>query len=162
MRIIDTQGRDVLTPSPVVEQTGRVLISRVPNSGSIFPVPSTLIPAYFVYLGRTTQSIVAKFVEFYVHTAGAGSQSAEVGLFSTSNPPNKTAQGTNGITKLTASGTLDSLTTTGVKRNTTAFNSGAGYIVPAGTYLWAGLRIAMATTQPVVAGLGMDFGEGMQ
>lgn len=162
MKIIDTQGRDVLTPSPVVEQTGRVLISRVPNSGS-WVGPITSDKAYFVYLGRTTQSIVAKYVEFYVHAAGTntGQQNAEVGLFSTSNAPNKTTQGNNGIAKLTASGILDSLTSTGVKRNTTAFNSGAGYTVPAGTYLWAGLRSALTTTQPTLAGLGQDFGEGM-
>ena len=31
----------------------------------------------------------------------------------------------------------------------------------AGTHLWAGLRTAMGTSQPAVAGLCMDFSEGL-
>ena len=144
MRIIDTQGRDVLTPSPVVEQTGRVFIARVPNVGTYLTTVSNT--AYFVYLGRLTQSVVVKYVELYVQNGGSGTQTAEIGLFTTANPPNKTTQGTNGITKLTATGTVDSLTTTGVKRNTNAFN----YTVAAGTYLWAGIRTAVTFTARAV------------
>jgi hypothetical protein len=117
--------------------------------------------AYFVYLGCTTKVLIVKFVEFYVNTNGSGAQTAELGLFTTTDPPNKTNQGTGGIIKLTADGTLDSLTTTGLKRNTTAFNGGNGYAVPAGTHLWAGIRTAMATTQPALGGLCMDYSQGL-
>ena len=33
--------------------------------------------------------------------------------------------------------------------------------MPAGTNLWAGIRAVMGTTQPTLAGLCMDFGEGL-
>ena len=32
--------------------------------------------------------------------------------------------------------------------------------MPAGTHLWAGIRTAMGTSQPALAGLCMDFSEG--
>jgi hypothetical protein len=73
---------------------------------------------YFIYLGRTTQDITVKYVEFYVSTAGSGAQTAEVALLSSPSAPNKANQT---LTKLAATGTVDSLTSTGVKRNTSAF-----------------------------------------
>lgn len=137
----------------------RILQSRLPNVATAITLVSNT--AYIVYLGFTNTALVVKYVEFYVNSAGSGAQTAEVGLFSTANPPNKSNQGASGIVKLTADGTLSSLTTTGLKRNTTAFNSGNGYVVPAGTHLWAGIRTAMATTQPALAGLCMDYSQGL-
>ena len=109
--------------------------------------------AYYVYVGRTAQAITAAFVEFHVTTAGAGAQTAEVGLFSTPSAPSKSAQT---LTKIVATGTVDSLTTTGMKRNTSNF----AQAVPAGTHLWAAIRTAMATTQPKLWGLGGDYSQG--
>lgn len=109
--------------------------------------------AYYVYLGRAAKTFTATFVEFYVTTAGAGAQTAEVGLFSTTNPPNKSGQT---LTKIVATGTVDSVTTTGVKRNTASFAQS----ITAGTHLWAAARFAMATTQPTCAGLAGDFSQG--
>src|SRR2546428_5661404 len=87
--------------------------------------------AYYVYLGRLAKGLTVKFVEFHVTTLGAGAQTAEVGLFSTPSAPNKSAQT---LTKIVATGTLDSLTAgTGVKRNTASFAQN----VDAGTHLWA-------------------------
>ena len=109
--------------------------------------------AYYVYVGRIVADITVVSVEFHVTTAGAGAQTAEVGLFSSTNPPNKSAQT---LTKIAATGTVDSLTTTGMKRNTASF----AQAVSKGTHLWAAFRTAMATTQPTVAGLAGDFSEG--
>jgi hypothetical protein len=109
--------------------------------------------AYFVYVGRAITSITPKYVEFYVSTVGAGTQTAEVGLFSTTNPPYKSAQT---FTKIVATGTVDSLTSTGVKRNTSAFTQS----VSSGTHIWAGIRTAMATTQPTIYGCYMDNSQG--
>lgn len=110
--------------------------------------------AYFVYLGRTKKSITPKYVEFWMSTAGSGAQTAEVGFFSTSGPPNK---GALSLAKLVSTGTVDTLTaTTGMKRNTSAFATA----VNAGTHLWAGIRTAMATTQPTIYGLMGDWGGG--
>jgi hypothetical protein len=160
MKIIDSYGQDVTMGAVEASPPGRILQSRLPNVATAITLISNT--AYFVYLGCTTKVLTVKFVEFYVNAAGAGTQIAEVGLFSTNDPPKKADQT---LFKLTATGTspdiLDSLTTTGLKRNTTAFNSGNGYAVPAGRYLWAGIRTAMATTQPALAGLCMDFSQGL-
>jgi hypothetical protein len=109
--------------------------------------------AYFTYLGRLDADKVIKFIKFWVGTAGAGSQTAEVGLFSTPSAPCRAGQT---LTKLEATGTVDSLTTTGVKGNTSAFTGTRA----AGTHLWAGVRTAMATTQPTIFGVWGDFGSG--
>ena len=108
---------------------------------------------YWVYLGRTKKAITPKYVEFHVSTIGAGAQTAEVGLFSTPNPPSKAAQS---LTKIESTGTVDALTSVGVKRNTSAFSTS----IPAGTHLWAGIRTAMATTQPTIWGLALDMAQG--
>lgn len=110
--------------------------------------------AYFVYLGRTKKAFTPKYVEFHVSTIGAGSQVAEVGFFSTPAAPNKAAQS---VSLLVSTGTVDALTSTGVKRNTTAFATS----IPAGTHLWAGIRTAMVTTQPTIWGIGVDMAQGM-
>src|SRR5690242_542466 len=47
---------------------GRVFSSSLPNMGTNITLVSDT--AYFVYLGRTAQDLVPKFVEFYVGTAG--------------------------------------------------------------------------------------------
>lgn len=109
--------------------------------------------AYFVYLLYTTKEITVKHVEWQVQGVGSGSQTAECGLFSTPNAPSKAAQT---LTKLTATGTLDALTSNGAKRNTTSL----AYIVPPGVHLWAGIRTNMATTQPGLRGLTCDFAQG--
>lgn len=132
--------------------TQRVFMSSLQQSASGLALTSGT--AYFVYVGLTSAAITPKFVEWYMNVSGAGAQTAEVGLFSTPNPPNKSAQT---FTLLTSTGTVDTMTTTtAVKRNTVAFSTS----IPAATHLWAGIRTAMATTQPSLWGLSMDMGEG--
>lgn len=109
--------------------------------------------AYYVYVGRTVQDVTVKFVEFHITGAGAGTDTKEVGLFSTPTAPGKSTQT---LTKIVATGTVDSGTTTGAKRNTSSF----AQLVPAGTHLWAALRTALATTQPTVYGLEGDMSQG--
>ena len=106
--------------------------------------------ASYVYLGKTAAAAVWKYVKFRVSTAGAGTQTAEVGLFSSTSAPNGAAQT---LTKLWADGTLTALTATGIGRNSTA----SAISVPAGTHLWAACRFAMATTQPTLAVLTDDW-----
>jgi len=109
--------------------------------------------AYFVYLGRVVTVFVPKYVEFYVSTVGNGAQTAEIGFFSTPTSPNKSGQT---ISKIVSTGTVDALNGTGVKRNTNAFATS----VPAGTHLWAGIRTALASTQPTLWSFGMDMTQG--
>lgn len=128
----------------------RILQSPLGGSGTFLGLTGV---AYWVYLGRVFRDIVAKHVEFHVSTIGAGAQTAEVALASSPTPPNK---GSQTLTKLSADGTVDALTGTGVKRNTSALNT----LVVAGTHLWAGIRTAMATTQPTYIALGPDMNQG--
>ncbi len=151
MKILDAEGDDNRFPKNM-DPVGRVFMSRLSNLAT--PITLTSNTAYFVYLGRTTRSITVKFVEFYVSTAGGGTQAAEVGLFRTPGPPNKWSQS---LTKLAATGTVDSLTTTGLKRNTTSLDCTVG----AAIHLWAGIRTQMSATQPALVGLCMDFSQGL-
>lgn len=134
----------------VAERPQRVLRSELITAGTFLLISGT---AYFVYLGRTVQAITPKFVEFFLATIGAGAQTAEVGLFSTPNGPSKAGQT---LTKLATSAGLDSLTATPtVKRNTVAMAT----LIAAGVHLWAGIRVAMATTQPTLRALNDDWGQ---
>ena len=109
--------------------------------------------AYFVFLGRVATAFVPAYVKGMCGTIGAGSQTAELGLFSTPLPPNGSSQS---VTKIEATGTITSLTSTGVKQNTSAFSTS----VAAGTYLWAGMRTAMGTTQPTMQAYLRDYARG--
>lgn len=132
--------------------TQRIFMSSLGQANSGFLLVSDT--AYFVYVGKTQAAITPQFVEWYMSVSGGGSQTAEVGIFSTPNPPNKSAQS---FTKLVATGTLSTMaTTTQVKRNTSAFATS----IPAGTHIWAGIRVVMGTTQPTLWGLSMDMGQG--
>jgi hypothetical protein len=134
-----------------VDTSPRILSSRLHNMGTNLTVVSGT--AYFVYLGLLTALAQPKFVEFFATAPGSGSQAAEVGFFSSPAAPNKANQS---LTKLVSTGGVDALTTSGVKRNTSAFATD----IAAGIHLWAGIRIAMATTQPTISGLCADFSQG--
>jgi hypothetical protein len=135
----------------VENDSQRIFNSLCSEGGTFLTISGT---AYYVYQGRAVQDITPKFVEWHATgTVAAGAQTAEAGLFSTPNPPNKSAQT---LTKIVATGTVDSQTSNGMKRNTSAFAT----VVPAGTHLWAGVRFAMATTQPTAVGLANDMSQG--
>lgn len=173
MKVIDTQGHELVrvgTPldtwhaapkgyvdavaavSPgSVDSMQRVLSSPLPNVATALTVVSGT--AYFVYMGLTSVSFCAKFVEFYVSSAGTGTQVAEVGLFTSASAPNKSAMSLSAFVTTT---TVTALSSTGVKRNSVAFGN---YLAPA-THLWAGVRIAMTGTQPALSGLCMDWSQG--
>lgn len=131
--------------------------SRFQAMVAVPPVTSsfTLISdtAYWVYLGRTLQTTTINHVKFLVASAGVGAQTAEIALASGTGEPAAAAMS---LTKLTANGTLDTLITTGLKGNTSAM----GYSVAPGTFLYVGLRTAMATTQPSLNGRYRDYGHG--
>lgn len=150
MPTADTVPSDTVPWQGNVEYQQRIFRSQLPNNGAFLLLTGV---GYFVYLGRTMVALTPKFVEFYVSTIGAGAQTAEVGFFSSPAAPSKAAQS---LTKLVASGGVDVLTSLGVKRNTVAFATA----VVAGTHLWAGIRTAMATTQPTIQALFLDMAQG--
>lgn len=132
------------------ESYSNILASRLPSISTITLTDGT---GYFVYVGKLVTARTPLYVEFQVTGAGAGAQTAEVGLFSTPAAPNKTGQS---LTKLVATGTVDDLTTTGIKRNTSALATS----VPAGTHLWAGIRTAMSGSEPQIGALSRDQLQG--
>lgn len=119
-------------------------------TGDLVNIAST---AYFVYIGRLLNPVTPQFIALRCNAAGTGAQTAEVGFFSTPAPPIKSAQT---LTKIISTASIDTLTTTGIKRNTAPFAT----LIPAGTYLWAGLRVNMATTQPSFYSVGRGQGQG--
>lgn len=129
---------------------GRVAFSMNSGSAASTALLSTGV-AYCVYLGKLQEAKVFKHVKFRVSVVGAGSQTAEVGLFSSPLAPNGSSQT---LTKLWADGTIDTLTASAVvKKNTNA----SVVSIPAGTHLWAVLRTAMATTQITCAVIQDDW-----
>ena len=60
------------------------------------------------------------------------------------------------LTKVWADGTLDALTSSGIKGNTTANT----IPLAADSHVWAGFRSAMASTQPTLHILQRDWGMG--
>ena len=151
--VYTTATSDRLLTSTESGWTQRIFMPPLAHHGTIHTFTMISGTAYYVYVGRVATTITPKFVEFYVTGAGSGAQTAEVGLYSTPTSPSKAAQT---LTRIQASGTVDSLTATGVKRNTTAFSTA----VSAGTHLWAAMRTAMATTQPTCGGIASDLSQG--
>jgi hypothetical protein len=134
-----------------IEDGGRIISSALPTIAAAATTSGT---AYFVYMGRLTRNVVLNYVELYIpSTAGSGAQTAEIGVFSTPLAQSGVAQS---MSKIVSTGTVDSLTTTGVKRNTADFNTAA----LAGTQVWCGFREAMATTRPQPFGLAFDYAQG--
>jgi len=143
----------VLCDSPFQDIDKRIYLPVLPYH-QVMGFLTVTNTGYFVYLGKTKAPITAAFLELNMTVIGAGAQTAEVGLFSTPLAPNKAGQT---LTKLVATGTVDSLTATlTIKRNTASFATD----ILAGTHLWAGIRTAMATTQPTFAAVAYDFLQG--
>ena len=109
--------------------------------------------AYFTYLGHIQRDLTLNYVRFGVKTAASGTQTAEIGLFSTPSAPNRSGQT---LTKICSSASVDSLTSSGPKGNTSAF----AQAIQAGTHLWAGLRTSFTVLTPIVFPLLADFNHG--
>ena len=111
--------------------------------------------AYFLYFGYVEQRVTAQYVVGSATITGAGAQTAEIGLFSSTVPPNK---GNITLATIVATGALVSLTAVVpyLIRNNVAFNTA----IPSGVYLWAGIRTAMAATQPQMSLANFDMSEG--
>lgn len=139
-----------LVPPAVLQGNQFQARSALPNIAGTTTTGDT---AYAVYVGKTQRKITAQKVIFHVSTAGTSTQVGEVGIFYSDSAPNGAAQT---LTKIVADGTLDDLTGTGVKGNTTAFSRD----IEAGKHLWALYRVNMAGTEPTVWGLTADMSQG--
>jgi hypothetical protein len=125
-----------------LEHTERVfaLLWGVKSTGNAVLTADT---AVFGYVGRTAVAITPKYVRGFLAGLGSGAQALEVGLFSTQSAPDGAAKT---LANLVSTGTCDDVTTgiSTLKGNTSPFAA----VVPAGTYLWWGIRSNMATSQP--------------
>lgn len=128
-----------------------ILTTRLPIATALLLTEDV---AYWVYLGRTTRDLTVNKVFLRTTTAGAGAQVAEIAIASSPTAPNRLGQT---LTTLAVNGTLDDLTAAaGVKGNTVAL----GLVVPTSTYLWAGFRVNMASTEPTVTSVNLDLANG--
>lgn len=122
------------------------------GSGTLALVSGT---AYFVFLGRVTTTFTPAYINAMCQTVGTSTQTAELGFFST--PAYPTYNTSQSLTKIVATGSITSLTSgTGVKRNSSAFSTS----ITAGTFLWGGMRTAMAGNQPTMNALNRDYARG--
>lgn len=122
------------------------------GSGTLLLISNT---AYFVFLGRVVTEFTPAYLNVMCQTVGTSTQTAELGFFSTpAYPKYNTSQS---LTKITSTGTITSLTSgTGVKRNSSAFTTS----IAAGTFLWGGMRTAMAGNQPTMNAINRDYARG--
>lgn len=119
------------------------------GSGTLLLISGT---AYFVFLGRVHKTFTPAYINAMCQTVGTSTQTAEMGLFST--PAYPTYNTGQSLTKIVATGSITSLTSgTGVKRNSSPFATS----IAAGTFLWGGMRTAMAGNQPTMNALNRDY-----
>jgi len=133
-----------------------------PSTQSVYTSPLLVVTgglqttsgtAYAVYLGQTITSITPVHVAVWTITAGTGTQTAEIGIFSTPAAPNGSGQT---LTKLVAGGTSTFLSNSTITKNNGAFSTP----IAAGTHIWAVVRTALATTQPTLLALANDMNTG--
>jgi hypothetical protein len=108
--------------------------------------------AYFTYIGAVTTSGLSVghvWAKLHLGSVGSGITQSEFGLFSTATQPG--GLGGQVLTKL-ASGSAGSMTGAEILATTT---SAMTYMVPPGTYLWAGVR-CLGTTMPKISGLDTE------
>lgn len=142
---VDSEQNDIL---PSTGQT--TWASHLPVSAAAVTLTGV---AYWIYCGLVVNAKTAAFVRFTVGTGGTGAQTAEVALCSSPLPPNGAGQT---LTKIAANATLTALTGTGAMANTVTF----AQAIPARTHLWAGIRTALASSQPAFLGITGDAGTG--
>lgn len=111
--------------------------------------------AYFGYFGFFLPQAVINYVRVALEVNGAGTQAGEVGLFSTTTAPNGSGLS---LTKLTATSSLDSLTSGSPSRK--GNSSSLAYTTSVGTHVWGGIRVSMGTTQPKTLSHFGDRGTG--
>lgn len=139
----------ILDPNQRVFHTQNV----IPLTTVFLPVSSVL---YCSYLGKLQHTTTLARIKFWVSTAGAGAQTAEIGFLTSPAAPNGTGQ-TLTCVAAEVNANISSLTTTGLKQNTNAITTP----IAAGSHVWVGIRTAMATTQPTISGsFGGDFNSG--
>jgi hypothetical protein len=110
--------------------------------------------AYWAYCGFFAKTVTIARVRWHTITGGTGAQTAEVALASSPLAPNR---GDQVLTKLAAEAVVvTDLTGTGLMANDTDLAA----VIPAGTHLWAGIRTAMATNEPILLARANDFGQG--
>jgi hypothetical protein len=142
-----TPGVDTAT-AVIPANHQRSFRTQLPNIGNML---TTSGRAYFTYLGLTTREVALARIAYYITTiADTGTQTAEVGYFSTPLAPNRAAQT---LTKIAATAALG---LTSLKTQQTPLAA----TIPAGTHLWTAYRGALATTQPTFRGVGYELLDG--
>jgi len=135
----------------------RIFTSNLPQrsfgTGSITLTSNT---GYFVYLGRAVAAFTVNRVECHMTSIATGSNTGEVGIFTSPLPPNRSNQT---LTKLIVNATLNPSVTlaAAVIGNNTLF----AQAIAVGTHLWAAIRCATGTTGPSFRALEGDTSEGM-
>jgi len=134
------------------DDSPRGIVLRSPLSASTTQLQSSGF-ASWVCVGYRPAGEVIRYVRFAVSTIAAGTQTAEVAVAYTTTAP---AGSSISLTGVWSDGTLDSLTSTGVKGNATA----NAVPLPIDGWVFLGVRFAMGTTQPTLHIIQRDWGLG--
>jgi hypothetical protein len=155
------QAHNIGNDSGVVGATVKAALDNLAGTQLVFastlatPLTSSVLvsgTAYWVYLGYVAKALSLATLKYYIATTGAGAQAAEFALTSAPSPPNGAAQS---LTKIFGVAIAANLTVA------TAIQSQAfAQAIPAGTFLYGGIRTAMAVTQPTFNCLIGDFADG--
>ena len=117
----------------------------------------TFVPSdgtgYFTYLGVVPDDLTYAQLRLYVTAIGVGVQTCEFGFFSTPLAPNRAGQT---LTKIVASGSVDSMLSTGLKTNSTPF----AVAEAAGAHLWGSARFSFTLGLPTVSAVANDMAQG--
>ena len=136
-------GIDLAPPGNVLRSPCSASTTQLQTSGT----------ASWVCVGYRPAGEVIRFVRFAVSTIAAGTQTAEVAVAYSLTAPAGSALTLTGVW---SNGTLDALTATGVKGNTSA----NAVPLPVDAWVFVGCRFAMGTTQPTLHILQRDWGLG--
>ncbi len=108
--------------------------------------------AFWIYLGFIEVPVTILTIRYYLKVLGTGAQTAELALASTPLAPNGATQT---LTKIFAA-TVSASLTAGLGTKTQTLSQA----ITAGTDLWAGIRVAMASSQPDFSYVGGAYGDG--
>lgn len=145
-----TQSGPAISPRALGPQPGTIICFPTAATGTI---QSGSGRAYWTYLGLVREDTTINVIRFEKTAAGSGAQVAEIALASTPAAPAAVNQT---LTKLWAASIAADLTAVG----SAVIGQASGQLVPAGTHLWAGIRTAMAGTDPVFLAAFSQFGDG--
>jgi len=149
--------RLLLSRAPAIDQDVRKGFRSVLPADIYSPFTIVKDNIHWIYIGQVLSPQIVKSISTYMIAAGSGAQSAQACVASSPLQPNGTGQT---LTVLFVFDTLD-LFNTGPNSRKGTTNPSQSSSIAAGTFLWVGLRVSLATTQPTTLAVRGDNQMGL-